>query len=218
MGTHKGGAVLRLHGEHLRVVLAEELQAAFVLFAHDDALGAMQHNAQQGADAGRPCAEDQHSILGGDFRDACRPKAGGQHIAHQQRLPIGNAVRNLVQSLIRKGHPDILGLPAVDAAAAVLIGAVVHKAFFAEKALSAEGLHVHRHPVAGLHIGHRTAHFFYDAHHLVPYRGAGHRPGHTAVLDVQIAGADTGKGRLYNGVPLVLQHRLWFFHQGKRSL
>jgi len=99
-----------------------------------------------------------------------------------------------------------------------LIGAVVHKAFFAEKALSAEGLHVHRHPVAGFHIGHRTAHFFHDAHHLVPYGDAGHRPGHAAVLDVQIAGADAGKGHLYNGVPLVLQHRLWFFHQGKRPL
>ena len=182
----------------------------------------MQHDAQQRADASRPCTEDQHGILGGDLRNARRPEAGGQHIAHQQCLPVGNAVRDLVQSLICKGHPDILGLPAVDAAAqrpaAVLIGAVVHKAFFAEKALSAEGLHVHRHPVAGFHIGHRTAHFFHDAHHLVADRDAGHRPGHAAVLDVQIAGADTGKGHLYNGVPLVLQHRLWFFHQGKRSL
>ena len=152
----------------------------------------------------------------------CRPKARWPAHRHQQRLPIGNAVRDLVQSLIRKGHPDILGLPAVDAAAqrpaAVLIGAVVHKAFFAEKALSAEGLHVHRHPVAGFHIGHRTAHFFYDAHHLVPYGDAGHRPGHAAMLNVQVARADAGKGHLYNGVPLVLQHRLWFFHQGKRSL
>ena len=137
------------------------------------------------------------------------------HIDDAERDLLAGSIRPIV--LLRRrtvsedngGSPDIL---------AVLIGAVVHKAFFAEKALSAEGLHVHRHPVAGLHIGHRTAHFFYDAHHLVPYRDAGHRPGHAAVLDVQIAGADTGKGHLYNGVPLVLQHRLWFFHQGKRSL
>lgn len=144
-------------------------------------------------------------------------------ILYQQRLPIGNAVRDLVQSLIRKGHPDILGLPAVDAAAqrpaAVLIGAVVHKAFFAEKALSTEkGLHVHRHPVAGFHIGHRTAHFFHDAHISCPTVMPGTAREHAAVLDVQVAGADAGKGHLYNGVPLVLQHRLWFFHQGKRSL
>ena len=222
VGPHKGGAVLRLHGEHLRVVLAEELQAAFVLFAHDDALGAVQHDAQQGADAGRPCAEDQHSILGGDLRDARRPKAGGKDIAHQQRLPVGNAVRDLVQSLICKRHPDIFCLPAIDAAAqrpaAVLVGAVVHKALFAEEALPAEGLHIHSHPVAGLHIGHCAAHFFHDAHHLMAYRDAGHGPGHAAVLDMQIAGTDAGKCHLYNGIPLVLQHRLWFFHQGKLAL
>ena len=74
-------------------MLTDELQAACVLFTDDDALGAVQHDAQQRADAGRPCTEDQHGILGGDLRNACRPKAGGQHIAHQQCLPVGNAVR-----------------------------------------------------------------------------------------------------------------------------
>ena len=67
--------------------------------------------------------------------------------------------------------------------------------------------------------------FFHDAHHLVPYRDAGHRPGHAAVLDVQIAGADTGKGHLYNCllytsvVPYQIGHPvdLFFCHAGIRQ-
>ncbi len=150
-------------------------------FTDDDALGAVQHDAQQRADAGRPCAQNQHGILRGDLRNARRPKAGGQHIAHQQRLLIGNAVRDLVQPLIRKGHPDKLRLPAVDAAAkgpaAVGVGTVVYPALPTEKAIAAEGFHIHRHPVAGFHIGHRTAHFFHDAHHLMSHRDTGNGPG-----------------------------------------
>ena len=46
VGTHKGGAVLRLHGEHLRVVPTDELQAACVLFTDDDAPGVFQQHAE----------------------------------------------------------------------------------------------------------------------------------------------------------------------------
>ena len=222
VGLYEGQTVLRRDGEHLRIVAVEEADAALVLLAHDDAFGLLQHHAQQSADAGGACPNDQYRVLRRDLGDARRPEASGQHIAHQQRLPVGNAVGDLIQALIGKEYPHILRLSAVDAAAqrpaAVFVGAVVHIAPLAEKAIAAEGLHIHRYPVAGLHMGHGAAHGLHHAHHLVAHGDARHGPGNAAVLDVQVAGADAGQRHLHDGVPLVEQHRLGLFRQRKFSL
>ena len=204
-------------GQHIGPVGAHEGKAALVHIADDDPPGPVQQHALKGAQAGGPRADDEHCVLGLYLGDARRPVAGGQHVAHEQRLPVAHRVRDLVQALVRIGHPHILGLAAVDAAtqgpAAVGVGAVVHPAVAAEIALAAEGLHVHRHPVAGLHGGHGGAHLLHHAHHLMAHGDAGHRAGHAAVLDVQVAGADAGQRHLHDGVPLVLQDRLRFFQQ-----
>ena len=79
--------------------------------------GFFQHNAEQGAYSCGPGTDDEDGILLGDLRDARRPVAGGEDITHQQRLPVGHAVRDPVQSGIRVGHPDVFRLSPVDPAA-----------------------------------------------------------------------------------------------------
>ena len=122
--------------------------------------------------------------------------------------------RNFVQSLVRIGHPDELCLSAVNTAtqspAAVGIGAVVHKAMPAEETLATEGFHIYRHPVAGLHGGHGGADFLHHTHHLMAYSDTGHRPGHRAMLDVQIAGADAARSHPVQLNPEDPDHRLVF--------
>ena len=152
--------------------------------------GFFQHNAEQGAYSCGPGTDDEDGILLGDLRDARRPVAGGEDITHQQRLPVGHAVRDPVQSGIGKRHPHIFSLPAVNAAAecpaAVFVSAVVHIALFAEEALPAEGLDIDRHAIPWLYMGHRCADSLDDAHHLMADRDARYGAGHAAVLDVQI--------------------------------
>ena len=213
----KIGTVLRADRQHLGVVRPDKVQAAFVLFADNDLFGVFQHYAQQGADAGGACADDQNRVLRGDLGDPGGPEAGGQHVPHQQSLPVGDTVGDPVQTLVGKGHPHIFCLTTVDPAAqspaAVGIGAVVDKPLLAEKAFPAEGFHIHRHPVSRLDMGHALAHGFHDAHHLMSHGDSGNGPGHAAVLDMQVAGADAGQSDLDNGIPVIQQHRLRLFRQ-----
>ena len=166
----------------------DEGDAGGVFFADDDPLGISKHDAQQSADACGACADDEDGVLLGDFGNSGGPEAGGQQIAHEECLLVSDRVGNLVQSLIRIGHPDKLSLSAVDAAPqcppTVGIGAIVHKAVLAEETLAAESLHIHRHSVTGLHGGVSAAHRFHHAHHLMAYRDAGNCPGHRAMLDM----------------------------------
>ena len=190
VGLHKGSALLRCDRQHLGIMLLQKADAAGVLFADNDPLRLFEHNAEQGAYSCGPGADDEDSVLIGDLRDARRPVAGGEDITHQQRLPVGHAVRDPVQPGIGKRHPHIFGLPAVNAAAecpaAVFVGAVVHIAFLAEEALPAEGLNIDRHTVPRFYMGHRRADSLNDAHHLMTDRDARYGAGHAAVLDVQI--------------------------------
>ena len=206
---HRFQDLLRRSRQDLRKVIADEVQPAGVRIADDDLPGPLELYALQGADARGPCADDQNSVLRPDLCDVCRPVAGGQHIAHQKGLQVGDAVGDFVEALVGVGHPDELRLSAVDAAAqrpaAVGVGAVVDPAVLAEEAVPAEGLHVHRHPVAGPDGGDGLAGLLHDAHYLVAHGDAGHRPGYGAVLDVQVAGADTSQGHLDDGVPGVEQ-------------
>ena len=128
-------------------------------------------------------------------------------------------MRDLGQPLVGIGDPDILRLPAVDAAAkgpaAAGIGAVVDPAVSAEKAGAAEGFHIDGHPVSGAEGTDVRACLLHHAYHLVSHRDAGHRPGNRAVLDVQIAGADAGQRDPDDRVPGVQQDRLWLVQQGE---
>ncbi len=155
----------------------------------------------------------------GYLGDAGRPKAGGQQIAHEQGLPVAHTRRDGGQALVRVGHPHIFGQAAVDPAAqrppAVRVDAVVHIALPAEKALAAKGFHIHGDPVAGGHCGHSGARLLHKAHQLVAHRDAGHRPGHAAVFDVQVAGADAGQAYPHDRIPRVQQNRLWLFQQAE---
>ena len=213
--AHHVCAVLRRYGHHLGVMCADKADAVLIFFTDDDALGLFQHYAEQRANARRSRAEDQHGIVFCDLGNMCCPEAGGEHVAHQQSLPIGHTVGNFIKPLIGKGHAHIFRLPAVDAAAerpaAVLIRAVVDIALFAEKALAAESLYIDRYAVARLHVLHRAADCFHNADHLMSHRDTRNGAGNAPVLDVQVAGANAGERHLHNGVPLVQQYRLWLF-------
>ena len=190
-------------------MLADEIKPRFVDITDNDALGVLQPHALQRADARGACADDQHSVLRLDLGNLRRPVAGGQHVTHEERLLIGHAVRDLVQSLIGIGHAHIFSLSAVDSAAqrpaAIWVGAVVHPAVLAEEALAAEGFYVHRYAVAGLDGGDGAADFLHHAHHLMAYGDARNGAGDAAVLDVQVAGADAGKRHADDCVAVVLE-------------
>ena len=100
----------------------------------------------------------------------------------------------------------------VDAAAqcptAVGIGAVVYPAILTEETLSAEGLHIDRHPVAWLDIGDCRADIFHNANHLTANSDAGYSSGDAAVFDVEVTGADTGQRDPHDGISVIEQDRL----------
>ena len=208
VAAHKIGTRLRGDRKHLGVMLTNKAQAVFVLFTDNDALRRVQHNAKQGADARRSRADDQHGVLCGNFRNTRCPVPCRQHVPHQQRLPVGDIVRDFVQPGVGKRNADIFRLPAVDPAAqrpaAVFVGTVVDKALFAEKTFPAKGFHIDCHAIPRLNMGHGAADGFHNADHLMSDGDARHRARHTAVLDMQIAGADACQRHLDDGVPLVL--------------
>ena len=209
-------------GEHIGIALAHKAQTGGIRIAQDNAVRVMQHGTQHGADTGRACAEDEHGITALDLGDLRRPVAGGEYIAGKQRLPIGDRIGDAGQTLICVGDPDVFGLTAVDTTAerpaAVGIGAVVDKAVFAEKAVSAEGFDIHRNAVAGLDGLHAWADLLDYADHLVADRDTGHGARHRTVLDVQIAGADTGHGNADNGIICFAENGFRFVLKGKFAL
>jgi hypothetical protein len=89
---------------------------------------------------------------------------------------------------------------------------------FTEKALTAESLHVYRHPVTGLYRGHSAAHFLNNAHHLVAHGNAGNCTGNAAMLNVQVTGADATQRNPDNGIPWILQCGSGLLSQFKFSL
>ena len=134
-----------------------KVQAALVHVADDNPFGILQAHTLEGAQSRGACPDEEDSVLGVDFRNLCCPVPSGQHIPHQQCLEVGDPVGDPVKTLVGIGHPYILGLAAVDAAAQgpapVGVGTVVHPAVLAEETVAAEGLHIHRHPVTGLYGG-----------------------------------------------------------------
>ena len=203
------------------MMAAHEGQAQRVRVAYDHPARMLEQHALQRAKSCRPRADDQHGILRPDISDLCGPKAGRQHIAHQQGLLVGHGGGNEIQALVGVGHAHIFRLSAVNAAAqrpsAVGIGAVVDPAMAAEIAFAAEGFHVHGHAVAGLYAGDIRACFLHHSHHFMAYGDAGHGPGHAAVANVQVAGADAGQRDAHDGVPAVLEGGAGFFHEFKAA-
>ena len=213
---------LRLRQQHVGIVGLHEGTAFGRLLAHDDTLGALQHRAEQGADARRSGTDDKHGILRRNVRYACRPKAGGQDITHEECLLVRHIIGDAVKPLVGMGHTDKFRLPTVDAAAqsptSVGVGAVVHIAFLAKETLAAEGLHVHGDAVARTDIGDGTPHLLHHAHNLVAYGDARHGTRHAAMLDVQVAGADAAQGDADNGVVCILQHRFRLVQEAELAL
>ena len=99
------------------IMLPHEAGAPGRPLAYDDLPGAFQHDAKQGTYACRAGPDDKYRVLLLDFGYSCRPKAGGQDIAHEKRLLVAHVVRDAVQSLVGVRHPDIFRLSAIDAAA-----------------------------------------------------------------------------------------------------
>ena len=87
------------------------------------------------------------------------------------------------------------------------------KPFFAEETLAAEGLHIDRHTVACLDGAYLGADLLNNANHLVANGYARHSTQHTAMLDMQVAGADTAERNAHNGIARTLQLGLRFVDQ-----
>ena len=145
----------------------------------------------------------------------CRPIACSQNIAHEKSLFVAHRVGDAVQPLIGIGNTHVFGLPTVDAATqrptAIGIGAIVYIALTAKEAFAAEGFYVDRHPVARLHRLYGGAYLLDDAYHLVPHGNTGHSARHTAMLNMQIAGADASQGNAHQCIARINQLRNRFF-------
>ena len=89
----------------------------------------------------------------------------------------------------------------------------IHKAVFAEETLAAKGLHIDRHAVAHLDIVDLGADLLNNANHLVANGYARHSAGHTAVLDMQVTGANTAERNTHNGITRALQFGLRLIDQ-----
>ena len=183
------------------------------LLAHDDALRLMQQYAGQRAESRGTGSDNQHRVVGLDFGNTRRPISRGENIAHEQSLLIAHPIGNTVESAVGRRHTHILGLTTVDAAAecptAVGVGAIIYIASPAEKTFAAEGLHVHGDTVARLDGTHLGTHLLDDSDHLMADDNTWHGTRHTAVLDVQIARANTAQCYSHHGIACIddLGHR-----------
>ena len=72
---------------------------------------------------------------------------------------------------------------------------------------------IDRYPVAGLGRSDGRADSFYDTHRFVADRNARYGARHAAVLDMQVAGADTAQRYAHNGIARIFQLRLRFVQQ-----
>ena len=206
--AHCGDAILRRNNFHARIVFAYKTGSFRRFLTHDDMLRLLQHHAQQRADSRRSRTDNQHRVIGLNLRNSGGPKSCCKDIANEQCLLIANAIWNAIEALVGIRHTHILRLPAIDATAerpaAIGVGAVVYKAIFAEETLTSKGLHIDRHAVARLDGAHLGADLLNHANHLVANGYAGHSTRHTAVLDMQVAGADTTERNAHNGIARAL--------------
>ena len=216
---YDSGAVFRTGDNHSGIMAAHEGGALPRFLAHDDASRALQHDAQQGADARRSGSDDEHSVVRINLRYARSPVSCGEDVAREESLFVAYAVGYAVESLSGMRHTDILSLSSVDAAtespASVGVLAVVHVALTAEETFAAEGLHIHCHSVARSDVRHLRACLFHYAHHLMTYGDARYGARNTAVLYVQVARADAPERHPHDGVARVLQFGHGFFCQSE---
>ena len=123
----------------------------------------------------------------------------------------------MAEPIFCKGDADIFRLapvyPATKRPAPVHMCTIIDKTAPAKIALPAKGLHIDRHAVTWTKAAHRLPHLFHHAHHLMAHDHAGLCARHAAVLDMQVAGADTAQRYAHNGIARIFQLRLRFVQQ-----
>jgi hypothetical protein len=85
----------------------------------------------------------------------------------------------------------------------------------AKKALATESLNIYSNPVAWSDRSNTTPNLFNNTHHLMPHGYSRHGTQHTAMLDVQITGANAAKRYTDNGITLIFQFGFRFVQQFK---
>ena len=90
VGADKVGGLLRLHSQHLGVVLLNKRAALGVLFADNDLFWLFQQHTLEGAQAGRTRSDDQHRIFVANLGNVSGPVAGGQDVPHKEGLLVGD--------------------------------------------------------------------------------------------------------------------------------
>ena len=206
--------LFRRNNLNLRIMHTQEASSLSRLFAYNDTLRMLQTSTKQGTDARRTCAYDKYRIFWLYFRNARRPKARSQNVAHEQGLLIGYSFRNTIQPLIGMGHTDIFSLSSIDATtqcpSSIRVFTIVHIAMLAKKAFATEGFDINRHPIARLNAMHIRPYLLDYSYHLVPDGNAWHGTRHTSMFDMQIAGTDAPKRDAHQGVMRIFQRGYWF--------
>lgn len=144
-----------------------------------------------------------------DVRELRAEIAGRKDVAQEERVLIRDGIWNFHKPPVGEGHPHILRLAAVDAAAELpaALFAVVDVAAPAEEAVAAEGLAGGGHPVAGPEVPDPLPHLGDLADKLVPEDDPRLRARDEAVADVQVARADGRAGYPHDRVARVPEFR-----------
>ena len=85
-------------------------------------------------------------------------------------------------------------------------------------AISAEGFHIHGHPVTRFNVGNLLPHFLHDTYHLMSDRNSRYGTRNRTMLDMKVACADATQRYSHDGIMRVYQRWLLLFREAKLSL
>ena len=215
-------AILRPDDFYRRIVVLDEFLTFCGFLAKYHSIRLLEHYAKKRTYSGRTATDDQDCVILFYFGYPCCPESGRKHITDQQCLLIAHCVRYLVQSLIRIRHTYIFRLtsinPAAERPSSICIRTVIHIAVSAEEAFAAECLNIYRNSVARPYRLYFRSDFRYDSHHFMADGYTLHRPGNTAMLDVQVAGTYTAESDFDNCILWVDNLRNGLINQLEMSM
>ena len=201
----------RIHKFVRQSLLSGKFQSAPVYICRHDAGRPVESCTHHSTKTGWSGPKHQDSISLPDLANLCRPVSRREQIPCKKCLLICHLVRDGRQRLVRKGDSHILCLAAVYPASqrpsAIFILTIIDKTSFAEKTLSAEGLHVDSHSLSGMYALYLPPGLLHNAYKFMPKDGSGHCPWHRAVFNVKITGADGSQRHSHNGICILFQ--LW---------
>ena len=188
-----------------------KVQPEIIPVYRNDPGRAVQSAGHHSAKSRRAGSQHRNRILPADFSQLGGPVSGRQQIPGKQRLFVGYALRDLVQSLISMGDPHIFRLSAVNPASqhpsAFRVRTIVHIPPPAKETVPAEGFHIDRRPVSFFYLFYSLSGLFHHTYKLMAQDHPRLCHWHSAMKDMYVAAADGCHRHPYNNIRIFLD--LW---------